>query len=121
MATSFENLIIWQKAEALVIRIYDITSKFPKEETYNFISQLRRAALSVPANIAEATGRYHDAESIHFMYNARGSAEEVRSLLMSAKDLKYIDKKTFDGLHEDYIGLIKGINGFIRSLRRNAN
>ena len=81
MAANFEDLRIWQVGESLVIKIYSITGKFPKSEFYNLTSQLRRAAVSVPANIAEAMGRYHNAESIHFIFNARGSAEEVRSLL----------------------------------------
>lgn len=121
MASNFEELKIWQISEKLVIKIYFVTASFPKQETYNLVSQLRRAAISVPANTAEATGRYHDAESIHFMYNARGSAEEVRSLLMSSRDLKYITEKIFTELNKEYIGLIKGINGFIKSLRKQTN
>lgn len=78
-----------------MLLIYDVTSSFPKEETFNLTSQLRRSALSVPANIAEANGRYHYAETIHFLYNARGSAEEVRSHLQAALDLKFINKTKY--------------------------
>ena len=118
MAQNFNDLRIWQLAEQLVIKIYKITADFPKEETYNIVSQLRRAALSIPTNIAEAHGRYHDAETIHFLYNARGSAEEVRSLLMSALDLGYIEKRTLDNLNEEYLSLIISINSFIKAIRK---
>src|SRR3989344_2879905 len=117
MAEDFKSLNIWKKSHKLMLKVYKITSAFPKEETYNLISQLRRAALSVPANIAEAHGRYHYAETIHFLYNARGSAEEVRSLLIAARDLKFISKDEYKYLETEYEGLIKGINSFIKTLR----
>ena len=100
-----------------MLKVYQLTVSFPKEETFNLISQLRRAALSVPANIAEAHGRYHYAETIHFLYNARGSAEEVRSLLIASRDLKFISKDEYKYLETEYEGLIKGINSFIKTLR----
>lgn len=118
MAQSFNDLRIWQVREKLVINIYKMTTNFPKDETYNKVSQLRRAALSVPTNIAEAHGRYHDGETIHFLFNARGSAEEVRSLLMSAVDLHYISQDLFNTLNEEYLGLIRSINSFIKTLRK---
>ena len=117
MAEDFKSLKIWKQAHNLMLRVYDLTSSFPREETYNLISQLRRAALSVPANIAEAQGRYHYAETIHFLYNARGSAEEVRSLLIAALDLKFINKNDYSQMEKEYSGLIKGINSFIKSIR----
>ena len=118
MVQSFNDLRIWQAGEQLVVKIYKLTGAFPKNETYNIVSQLRRAALSVPTNIAEAHGRYHDAETIHFLFNARGSAEEVRSLLMTSVDLEYIDKNIFNMLNEEYLGLIISINSFIKKLRK---
>ena len=118
MADDFKELKIWQQSHKLMLKVYEITARFPKEEAYNLTSQLRRAALSVPANIAEAQGRYHYAETIHFLYNARGSAEEVRSLLTAAQDLSFIDKKVYQELEADYLGLVKGINSFIKSLKK---
>ena len=117
MASDFRQLNIWKKAHKLMLKVYQLTASFPKEETFNLISQLRRASLSVPANIAEAHGRYHYAETIHFLYNARGSAEEVRSLLIAARDLKFISKDEYKYLETEYEGLIKGINSFIKTLR----
>src|SRR3989344_2610806 len=120
MADDFKKLKIWQQSHELMLKVYEITTRFPKEETYNLISQLRRAALSVPANIAEAQGRYHYAETIHFLYNARGSAEEVRSLLTAAKDLSFISKNEYQELETAYLGLVKGINSFIKSLSKST-
>ena len=120
MAEDFKKLKIWQKAHELMLHVYKLTNSFPKEESFSLTSQIRRAALSVSANIAEAQGRYHDAETIHFIYNARGSAEEVRSHLTASVDLDYISKKDFDKLEEEYLGLIKGINSFIKSIKHKG-
>ena len=120
MAEDFKKLKIWQKAHELMLHVYKLTNSFPKEESFSLTSQIRRAALSVSANIAEAQGRYHDAETIHFIYNARGSAEEVRSHLAASVDLAYISKKEFDKLEEEYLGLIKGINSFIRAIKHKG-
>lgn len=117
MADDFKKLLIWQKSHELMLKVYKITESLPKEETYNLISQLRRAALSVPANIAESQGRYHYAETIHFLYNARGSAQEVRSLLNAAFDLSFIAKMDYQELETAYFGLIKGVNSYIKSVR----
>ena len=120
MAEDFKKLKIWQKAHELMVQIYALSDTFPKVELFNLTSQIKRAALSVPANIAEAQGRYHDAETIHFLYNARGSAEEVRSHLIAALDITYISKKDFDKLEDEYVGLIMGINSFIKSIRQKT-
>lgn len=121
MAESFEKLDIWQNAHKLMLRIYGITEDFPKSELYNLVAQLRRAALSVPTNIAEAQGRFHDAETVHFMFNARGSCEEVRSLLMAARDLHLLKPQDFEELNREYINLVKGINGYIRFIKTKTN
>ncbi|MBI2018615.1 four helix bundle protein [Candidatus Daviesbacteria bacterium] len=118
MAQSFNELRIWQISEQLVVKIYKMTDIFPKDEVYNIVSQLRRAAVSIPTNIAEAHGRYHDAETIHFLYNARGSAEEVRSLLMTSLDLGYITNDIFQQTNEEYLNLIRSINSFVRAIRK---
>lgn len=121
MAQDFKKLKIWQKAHELMVQIYALSKTFPKDEQFSLISQVRRAALSVPANIAEAQGRYHDAETIHFLYNARGSAEEVRSHLIAALDIAYISNNDFDTLEKEYIGLIMGINSFVKSIRQKKS
>jgi four helix bundle protein len=100
-----------------MIEIYKITKTFPKNETYSLIDQLKRASISVGANIAEAHGRHHYLDKAKFLYNARGSLEETRSHLMAARDLKYIDNDTFNKLNNEYMGLIKGLNAFISSIK----
>jgi four helix bundle protein len=117
MAKDFSSLQIWQVSHKLMLTIYDVTASFPKAEEFNLTSQIRRAALSIPTNIAEASGRYHDQETIHFIYNARGSSEEVRSLLLAAHDLKYLSKVKYNELEKAYERLIISINSFIKSIR----
>jgi len=88
-ARSFEDLIVWQKAHALVLEIYSITKAFPKEELYSLTSQLRRAAISIPANIAEGFGRSSKSEKIRFFNISQGSLSEVKYFLILSNDLQY--------------------------------
>lgn len=88
-AQSFRELLVWQKAHAFVLGIYSLTSGFPKHETYGLTSQIRRAAVSVPANIAEGFRRRGRAEKAGFMNIAEASLEEARYYLILAEDLGY--------------------------------
>lgn len=117
MIRDFRSLEIWQDAHRLTIAIYKLTCKFPKSELYGLISQLRRAAVSVELNIAEGYGRYHYAEEIKFLLNARGSVSEVQSGILIAKDLEYCQKEIVDETYLDYHILIKKINGLIKYKR----
>lgn len=117
MPLNFEDLKVWQEAHRLMLEIYRITSNFPKNESYALTDQLRRAAISVAANIAEAHGRHHYLDKTKFLFNARGSIEETRSHLMASRDLKYIKQKDFEKLNVDYIGLTKGLNSFISAIK----
>jgi four helix bundle protein len=81
---SYTELIVWQKAIVLVADVYRATKLFPKEEMYGLISQLRRAAVSVPSNIAEGQGRLSTGEFRHFLGNARGSLFEVQTQIRSS-------------------------------------
>jgi four helix bundle protein len=92
---SFQDLNIWREAHQLTLEIYKITKEFPKEEVYGLISQLRRAAISIPSNIAEGMGRKSTKELLNFIYNARGSLSELIYYLILAKDLGYIKIGTF--------------------------
>ena len=91
VAQSFQNLIIWQKAHQLVLDVYSFTSGFPGSEIYGLASQFRRAAVSVPANIAEGFKKNGLADKVRFMNIAQGSLEECRYYLILANDLKYGD------------------------------
>jgi four helix bundle protein len=96
----FTKLDVWAKAHELTLSIYDLTSSFPREELYGLTSQLRRAAGSVPANIAEGCGREGDAELARFLRISMGSASEVEYHLMLAKDLKYVAVKDYETTRE---------------------
>jgi len=96
MAQSFRELQIWQKAMQLTVAIYRLTSKFPKEEQYGLTAQIRRAAVSVPSNIAEGHGRLSNREFWQFLSVARGSLCEVQTQLEIAKSLGFGSPKSID-------------------------
>jgi four helix bundle protein len=86
---SFENLEVWQIGRDLVTKVYPLTASLPQSEDFGLIAQIKRAALSVPANIAEGFGRYHYMDKAKFYLNARGSLYELKSHLLIARDLSY--------------------------------
>ncbi len=90
-AKNFQDLIVWQKAHQMVLEVYRLSSNFPKTETYGLTSQLRRATVSVPANIAEGFRKRGLADKIRFLNIAQGSLEESRYYLILANDLEYGD------------------------------
>jgi len=90
-AKDFRDLIVWQKAHQFVLSVYSISNNFPKTEMYGLISQIRRAAVSVPANIAEGFKKKTKPDKIKYMNIAQGSLEECRYYLILAKDLGYSD------------------------------
>jgi four helix bundle protein len=90
-AKSFEQLIVWQKAHQFVLEIYRLTENFPRKEVYGLTSQLRRSAISIPANIAEGFKKRGRADKVRFLNIAQGSLEECRHYLILAKDLNYGD------------------------------
>ncbi len=89
---NYRNLIIWQKAHSLAIKVYKLTESFPKQEMFGLTSQLRRAALSVPTNIVEGYNRKSRKELIHFIDIALGSLAETEYLLEFASELNYMEK-----------------------------
>ena len=109
---SFRDLNIWKDTINLVKFIYEITKTFPSSEIYGLTSQIRRAAVSVPSNIAEGHIRKHTAEFRHFLYIALGSLAELETQIVITKELGYVDKDT----GEQLIGKIEVIGKQIRSL-----
>jgi four helix bundle protein len=89
---SFKDLIVWQKAYRLVLEVYKITKTFPRSETYGLTQQIRRAAISLPSNIAEGYGRKHKAEYQQFLSIAYASLLELETQYLLSLDLNYIDK-----------------------------
>ena len=89
---SFKDLIVWQKAYRLTLEIYRITKTFPRHETYGLTQQMRKAAISLPSNIAEGYGRKHKAEYQHFLSIAYASLLELETQYLLSIDLNYINK-----------------------------
>lgn len=117
---SFEDLEVWQLSKNLAIEVYRITKDFPKDEVFGITSQIKRAALSIPANIAEGFGRYHYLDKAKFYLNSRGSLLELKSHLLIASDLKFIDQVVTDDLISDIDRLGVKINNFITTTRAKA-
>ena len=112
MAT-FKDLIVWQKSHQFVLKIYESTKIFPKEEIFGLTNQIRRCAVSVPSNIAEGCGRNTSKETIHFLFIARGSIYEVETQLYLSLDQNYIEKEEFGNILSQVILCKKLLNGFI--------
>jgi four helix bundle protein len=112
-ARSFEDLIVWQKAHAFVLNVYKLTGAFPREEVYGLSAQLRRAAVSVPANIAEGFKRRGRPDKARFMNVAEGSLEEARYYLRLAHDLGYAPPQS---LNEDAHEVGRLLGSYARTL-----
>jgi four helix bundle protein len=112
-ARSFEDLLVWQKAHAFVLDIYRLTKAFPREETYGLTAQLRRAAVSIPANIAEGFKKRSRTDKARIMNIAEGSLEETRYYLRLAKDLGY---ETDARLGEDALEIGRMLGSYARTL-----
>lgn len=120
MATGIENLRIYKDAERLEIFLHKLTAKFPRDEKYRMVDQIRRASSAISSNIAECYGRYSYKEKVRYMHIARGESYELKQLIIRSFKKEYIKKETLDFLEGKIIGLIKGINGYIKFLRNKA-
>ena len=114
---NFKKLSVWQRAYALTLAIYRATTAFPVPERYALTSQLRRAALSVPSNIAEGCARRSDRALAHFLRVARGSIGEVECQLLLARDLGYLTTAQWEELNGPTEEISRMIGGLIASLR----
>jgi four helix bundle protein len=97
---NFKDLVVWDKAHALTLDLYRVTRTFPKEELYGLTSQIRRAAASIGANLAEGCGRRSDGEFARYLLIAMGSASELSYHLLLARDLDYLQEADFARLDE---------------------
>lgn len=116
MLRNYKELKVWQKAYQLCITIYKITKHFPKEERYGLISQIRRAAVSVPSNIAEGYGRKTTPEYVQALYVAYASHCELETQIMISKDLSYIKSDDFLKLQQDIGDVERMLKALIKSL-----
>ena len=114
----YRDLIVWQKAMDLVEVIYHTTAAFPKEEIYGLTSQLRRAAVSIPSNIAEGNGRNTTRDYVHFLGMAYGSVKEVETQVLIAERLRYVNASHSDGLIQMTAEIARLLSGLMNSLNR---
>lgn len=117
---SWDKLVVLHKAHSLAIEIYRVSRSFPTEERFGLTSQLRRAAASIPTNIAEGKGRRTTRDYIQFLVIARGSVEEVKYLLLLVRDLRYLGEDDYFPLRKRYEEVGKMLNGLIGSLQRSG-
>jgi four helix bundle protein len=118
MANSYKDLRVWKQSVDLALEIYRQTQNFPKNELYGLTSQLRRAAVSVPSNIAEGKGRSSDKELILFLHHSRGSLLELETQLFIARKLGYIEEPEAKHLLDQVENLAKALNALINALRK---
>lgn len=111
----FTEAIVWQRAHEYVLAIYDLSERFPAEERYGLTAQIRRAAVSIPANFVEGFRRFSPAEKIRFYNIAQASGEETRYYLILAHDLSYADAPQLMSLLDETLALLEG---YIRSIRK---
>jgi four helix bundle protein len=117
----YRDLIVWQKAIDLVEAVYKATTAFPREEVYGLTFQVRRAAVSVPSNIAEGHGRTSTRDFLNFLSIAHGSLKEVETQLVIAERLKYMNQRVKESLLERSTEVGRLISGLSNSLKRKSN
>jgi len=119
-SSSFRDLRVWQEAMKLTAEVYRGTIGFPRHELYGLSSQMRRAAVSVPSNIAEGKGHRSDKEFSHYLYHARGSLLELETQLLIARGLEYLQRAKADMLLAAADELGRVLNGLIASIKSRA-
>ena len=117
----YKDLTVWQKAMDLTVEIYRLTQNLPKEELYILTNQLRRAAVSIPSNIAEGNGRASTGDYVRFLTMARGSIAEVETQLLICVRLEYLTQEDIDGTLSLMDETGKMLNAIIKKLRSSIN
>ncbi|RLG33355.1 four helix bundle protein [Methanosarcinales archaeon] len=115
---NYKELEVWKKGVDLIVEVYGITKGFPQEEKFGLVSQIQRAAVSIPANIAEGWGRGSTKEYIQFLRMARGSLMELETHLIVSQRLNYINQETLELMLEEIQTLGKMLNALITSLSK---
>ena len=116
----FRKILVWQKSHDLTLRLYKITSTFPKEELYGLTSQIRRASASIPTNIAEGCGRDTQTELARFIHIAAGSASELDYHLLLSHDLGYTNEETYQELDQLISEIKRMLYGFEKTVSSNS-
>jgi four helix bundle protein len=120
MGQGYRDLVAWQKSVALVTDVYRATRTFPADERFGLTSQMRRAAVSVPSNIAEGHGRQSPGEFRQFLGQARGSLSELETQLEIAANLELLDRARAQALQEQVAEVGRILNGLLTSLRQSS-
>ena len=116
----YRKLKVWEKAHHFVLSLYEVTRSFPSDEKFGLTSQLRRAAVSIPSNIAEGCGRGNDGDLRRFCEISMGSATEVEYQLLLSFDLKLINQASFERLNDELIEVKRMLHGFVTTLRKSS-
>ena len=116
MLKNFKELKVWQKSYQLCLDVYKVTKGFPKEEKYGLTSQIRRASVSIPSNIAEGYGRRTTPDYVRSLYVAYGSICELETQIMLCGDLTYIEEENLRGIQNDIREVERMLKALIRSL-----
>jgi four helix bundle protein len=116
----FRKLLVWEKAHQLTLAIYRVTAAFPREEIYGLTSQMRRAASSIPSNIAEGCGREGDAELSRFCLMARGSASELEYQILLSRDLKLIQPNDYEHLTQQTVEIKRMLTVLVQKLNAES-
>ncbi len=117
---TFKEMTVWRDAMNVAEHIHKLTENLPKKEDYGFTSQIRRAALSISANIAEAYGRNHISDKINFYYFARGSITETQSHVEYGKRVGYIEKQVAESIDKTLSALYNNINKIVVTLKKTG-
>jgi four helix bundle protein len=117
MVRNYRDLTVWQRAMELVKEVYIVTGEFPSSEKFGLVSQLRRAAVSIPSNIAEGQGRRSRGEFVQFLGHARGSLFEVETQLLIAAQLGFLSDEKSNELQQRVNEVARLMNGLMKSLQ----
>jgi len=117
---SFEELLVWQKAHSFVLRVYKLSSEFPKSEQFGLTSQFRRASISIPANIAEGYKKKGKLDKLRFFNIAQGSLEECRYYIILSRDLNYISDKDAKELTSELIEVSVLLNSYCNAIAQSS-
>ena len=112
----YKKYKVWELGHEITLSIYKVTAHFPQEEKYGVVSQLRRAAYSIPSNVSEGCGRESDAEFKRYLVISRGSASELEYFLILSKDLKYLEEEIYEELFDKVNMVKRSLNNLINKL-----
>ena len=117
MARDFRKVKAWERAHALTLKIYGATARFPDQERFGLVSQMRRAAASIPTNIAEGCGRETQSELNRFLQIAAGSASEIEYQLLLSRDLKFLSAECYAALSSEVVEIRRMILAYSKKLK----